>query len=1114
MTGPYKGLAAYEDDERDADLFFGREREREIVTANLVASRLTVLYGASGVGKSSLLRAGVAHGLRLAARESERRHGDPEHAVVVFGAWSDDPVSSLIDEVAGSVEPRLDANGGTSNGTPSLAHVLGQASDAIGGTVYLILDQFEEFFVYQRGAAAERFGTELAEIVRTEALRVNVLVSLRDDALAELDRFAGKVPAILANAVRIEHLDRAAGRAAIVQPLERYAALTGEAAVDVEESLVNAVLDEVTTGRVSIADGSIGALASAERDARIEAPYLQLVMERLWLIERSQGSRTLMLSTFRDLGGAAPIVAAHFEDAVGSLPPAQQELAARVFAHLVTPSGTKIAHGATDLARYAGVNDTELEAVLLSLAENRILRPVAASDGGVPRFEIYHDVLAEPVLAWKRRFESRQELEASRRRQRRLTIITGVALLAVAAMVAVTVFALTQRSQAREQASIARSRELAAAAASEATTDPELGLLLALEAARARHTPEAEDALRQALISTPAELVLPHDGEPVQAAAATAGGEVATVSRAGTLRRFDASTGGLVEEAAGDGPVVAAVFDPAGAFAATADPEGAVRVVDAGTGEEIATVDHGGPVAGLSLSEEGDLVVTAGRDGRARVWRTDSGGLLAEVDHVAALTNAAVSPSETLLATAGRGGVTRLWSLPAGELVRQIEGHRGVVADVAFSHDGAILVTGGTDGIARVVDVATGDLHATLIGHGNSITSLAFSPDDQWIVTGSRDRSARVWELETGRLAAVLLGHAEGVTSVGFDSSGETIVTASADGTVRLWAATPDQMLSTFARLDGPAVDGSFMTGGEAIAVAGPGDTSTILDATSGAAVTTLVQERPVVDVAPAGPGNVLAAAGTEALLQAVGTGETLSRFGAGAAVVAVSMSLDRSLVATAGEDGVARVFDTGTAAVKLELASGSGPLTDVAFSPDGNLLATSGSDKVARIWNLQTGGIEHELRGHRDDVNSVAFSPDGRSLVTSSRDHDARVWTVATGDLAYVLRAHFGEVRDAQFSPDGRWIVTAGPMTAGLWQTGGGEFLFYLRGHEDRLTSTSFGPDGRRIVTTSEDGTVGLYECRICGSLEELEALAAERLRRVGRALTAAERSRFLEPR
>ena len=85
-ASPYKGLTPFEDSELDVLFFFGRERERELIEANLMASRLTVLYGETGVGKSSVLRAGVAHEMR-------RKAG--AHAVVVFDNWKDDPVSGL-----------------------------------------------------------------------------------------------------------------------------------------------------------------------------------------------------------------------------------------------------------------------------------------------------------------------------------------------------------------------------------------------------------------------------------------------------------------------------------------------------------------------------------------------------------------------------------------------------------------------------------------------------------------------------------------------------------------------------------------------------------------------------------------------------------------------------------------------------------------------------------------------------------------------------------------------------------------------------------------------------------------------------------------------------------
>src|SRR5947208_14801298 len=86
---PYKGLAPFEDSALDARFFFGREREIEVIVANLMAARLTVLYGVSGVGKTSLLRAGVAHRLR----------GAHDATIVVFSNWTGDPVADLLDAI-------------------------------------------------------------------------------------------------------------------------------------------------------------------------------------------------------------------------------------------------------------------------------------------------------------------------------------------------------------------------------------------------------------------------------------------------------------------------------------------------------------------------------------------------------------------------------------------------------------------------------------------------------------------------------------------------------------------------------------------------------------------------------------------------------------------------------------------------------------------------------------------------------------------------------------------------------------------------------------------------------------------------------------------------------
>src|SRR6185295_30167 len=176
-----------------------------------------------------------------------------------------------------------------------------------------------------------------------------------------------------------------------------------------------------------------------------------------------------------------------------------------------------------DLAEYAEVGEAELVPVLESLGRQRILRTVDGAGDGSPRYEIFHDVLATPVLAWRgRRALERQKTDAERR-QRRLVAIAAAALVALAVVAATAVYALTQRSHAQAQAREARAHELEATARAELATDPQQSLAAALQAARLEPGPNAEDVLRTALVASRLRDVLPQ-GAPVVAAGYPASG--------------------------------------------------------------------------------------------------------------------------------------------------------------------------------------------------------------------------------------------------------------------------------------------------------------------------------------------------------------------------------------------------------------------------------------------------------------------------------------------------------------------------------------------------------------------------------------------------------------
>src|SRR5262249_54597710 len=161
------------------------ERESEVIAANLIASRITVLYGPSGVGKSSVLRAGVAYRLRQ-EREAE---------ALVLAGWRGDPVAALVD-AAGGVGPNLagalGAPAGPGGMGRTLADALADAADRAGGDLYVILDQFEELFLYHSGGG--EFAQQLARVLERGGLRVNVLIGMREDSLARLDALKGSIP--------------------------------------------------------------------------------------------------------------------------------------------------------------------------------------------------------------------------------------------------------------------------------------------------------------------------------------------------------------------------------------------------------------------------------------------------------------------------------------------------------------------------------------------------------------------------------------------------------------------------------------------------------------------------------------------------------------------------------------------------------------------------------------------------------------------------------------------------------------------------------------------------------------------------------------------------------
>ncbi len=552
----------YTDD--DAALFFGRDAERAIIVANLRSSRFTLLYGPSGVGKSSVVGAGVVHFLNQRARQNLQKRGTPEFAVVYFNQWRDVPVTGLLRTVREKVEALL---GKTFEDTAeerakSLDDQLKLWAERAGGDLLILLDQFEDYFLYHPDEDGPgTFVYEFPRVVTDVEARVNFLISIREDAVAKLDRFEGRIPTLFDNYIRVDHLDRDAARDAIVKPIDQYNKAMGDSAakVTIEPALVDAVLDQVKTGRVSLTDTGVGAVRAERSDAdreasvdRIETPFLQLVMTRLWDEELRSGSHTLRLETLNRLGGAERIVRTHLDKTLGALPAAERAAAAGMFHYLVTPSGTKIAHTARDLAEYTHTSEQQLTPVLekMSASGIRILRPVAPPPDQLnapTRYEIFHDVLAPAMLDWRQRY--------LQQRRNRLTIYAlGAAGLVVLVIIGALLFNL-QRSQqelnqkAQEAQNLSEAILAAPQPTGSATVPPTLVALRETAAAvgtsaaavTCRGAPEINFRVSQSIIA-PNEAVVLEWGNPVRVTGVSISPDIGDVATAGTREVNPAQT--------------------------------------------------------------------------------------------------------------------------------------------------------------------------------------------------------------------------------------------------------------------------------------------------------------------------------------------------------------------------------------------------------------------------------------------------------------------------------------------------------------------------------------------------------------------------------------------
>jgi WD40 repeat protein/serine/threonine protein kinase len=425
-------------------------------------------------------------------------------------------------------------------------------------------------------------------------------------------------------------------------------------------------------------------------------------------------------------------------------------------------------------------------------------------------------------------------------------------------------------------------------------------------------------------------------------------------------------------------------------------------------------------------------------------------------DHDGVVPAAAFSPDGRYLVSSDGGRNIHVRDRATSRVLK-LPGLPGWNGSVALSPDGKWLAVGGdlgdaNSGAIKLWNTMTWSEVKSLSGVGEPAYALAFSPDSRRLLSGHKDDRVRVWDAARGELRHVL-GHRMHVEDVAYSPDGRLIASASRDTTIRIWDSETGALRATLAH-DRPVYSVAFHPQGQLLA----SSTGDPLDGSRGDLMLWDLNSERVVRKASALAGMVLKA-----------------RF-----------SPSGRRLATAGWDGIVRIWDSTTLNELLPLQGHTLRVLCVAFSPDGDQLLSGGDDGSIRCWNaapLADPPRHQPLRtfsGHEHAVYALALTPDGRRLISGGNDYTARVWDAETGGELLTYRNHKSKISAIAVRPDGQAVATGGDdWVIRIWDPGTGADLIQLRGHTLPIMALAFHPDGVRLASASQDGTVRLWDIR-----------------------------------
>ena len=490
--------------------------------------------------------------------------------------------------------------------------------------------------------------------------------------------------------------------------------------------------------------------------------------------------------------------------------------------------------------------------------------------------------------------------------------------------------------------------------------------------------------------------------------------------------------------------------------------------------------------SGDRVSPNGQLIASSSDDGTIRLWDIKGNPIGQPFrGHEDGITAIAFNP--TPLGKGGEGGIiasaskdrtVRVWNLRGNQVIRPWRKHQDLVNAVAFSPDGKLIASGGDDEKIRLWDLQGNLVAEPFIGHVGIIWSLAFSQDGKMIVSASSDRTIRFWDLQGNEVKPPLKGHLGLINSVAINAEADRVVSSSNDDTVRLWQIDDNPVSKVLRGHEGHVKSVAVSSDGKLIVSAGQDSTVRLWDSSGIPVGKPLIGHQDVVDTVAISQDNLIVSGSRDKTIRLWDIqGNSIGQPLVGHEDKLTSVAINDNLIISGSEDRSIRLWDIQDNSIDTITGHEDG-VTSVAISPDGRQVASASRDRTVRIWDLES---KQELQSwsklYDSEVTSINFSPDGGKIVGGSRDGTMRVIDLKNNSVSKPFIGHEGIVNSAVFSPNGKQIISGSrDRTVRIWDTKGNQLTTPFRGHEGYVDAVAVNPKDNKIISASWDGTIRIW--------------------------------------